>query len=57
MDKFDRLLDEPNWKDRAEKAEAQLDAVRDCQTYIVELDDCEMAWFKKDDVLKAIGGT
>ena len=38
------------------KLEGRLKAVHDCQTYIVELDDCEQEWFKKADVLKAIGG-
>ena len=44
-------------KDRIAELEAQLDKVRKCQTYVVELDDCEQEWFKKADVLKAIGGT
>ena len=43
--------------DKLEELEAQLDKVRKCQTYVVELDDCEQEWFKKADVLKAIGGT
>ena len=36
--------------------EAQLDKVRNCQTYVVELDDCEQSWFKKTDVLEALEG-
>ena len=29
MNRFDQFFKEPNWKDRAEKAEAKLKAVRD----------------------------
>ena len=39
------------------RLKTQLAAVRECQTYVVELDDCEQSWFKKADVLKAIGET
>ena len=42
--------------ERITELETQLDKVRNCQTYVVELDDCEQSWFKKTDVLEALEG-
>ena len=41
---------------KIEELQEQVERVRNCQTYVVELDDCEQSWFKKTDVLKAIEG-
>ena len=40
---FDKLLDDPNWKDRALKAEKQLEAVRE---YAAHKPYC--TWFEGD---------
>jgi hypothetical protein len=42
--------------DRIAELEARMKSARECQTYVVHLDDCEQTWFKKEDVLKALNG-
>lgn len=36
------------------KLQQQVDAVKECQVYVVELDDCEIRWIKESDVLAAL---
>jgi hypothetical protein len=36
------------------KLEAQIQAAKDCQRYMVKLDDCLIGWFKAEDVLAAL---